>query len=131
MVGARYHQGRTVSGECPQIAWLSEIEGGIVQPEQPAPRAADKPDDPVAAVADVEVASMRQVARQRRPAHSLVHNCGAAAIVRLDPMATCRQRLGKCDKGRLGAAEWCGFRHQPVEGDAVIGHHDVGHHSNS
>jgi hypothetical protein len=83
----------------------------------------------MAAIADVEVACPRQVARQRRPAHTLVNDRGAAAIARLDLMTSRRQRLGERYKGGLGAAERCGFRHRPVEGDTVIGHNNARHHS--
>ena len=100
-----------------------------MQPEQATPGAADEPDDPMAAIADVEIASPRQVARQRRPAHTLVNDSRAAAIARLDLVATHRQGFGECHESGLGAAEWCCFRHRPVEGDAVIGHNDARHHS--
>src|SRR5208282_2260057 len=94
VVGPGHYQGGTVPGEPPQIARFLQVGGGIVQPEQATPGAADEPDDPVAAIADVEVASAWQVARQRRPAHALVNDGHGAAIARLDLVATRRQGLG-------------------------------------
>ena len=129
VIGAGHHQGGTVPGEPPQIARLLQIEGGIVQPEHPTPCPADQPDDPVAAIADVEVASSRQVARQWRPAHAFVNDCRAAAIARLDAVTSRRQRLGERCEGSLRAAERRRFRHRSVKGDAVIGHHHRRHHS--
>ncbi len=44
-----------------------------------------------------------------------------------DAMAAPCQRLGEADEGRLGAAHRGHLRELAVEGDAVIGHDDVGH----
>ena len=52
-----------------------------------------------------------------------------APAARLDPVAARGERLGERDKGGLGAAERAGLGGPPVEGDAVIGHHHISHHS--
>jgi hypothetical protein len=36
VIGSGHHQGRPVPAEAPQIAWLLQIGGGIVQLKQPA-----------------------------------------------------------------------------------------------
>ena len=91
VIGAGRDQGRAIPGEPPQIARLFQIAGRIVQPEQPALRRATSPITRCAAIADVEIAGARNPARQRRPAHALVAERGAAAVAHLDPMAAPRQ----------------------------------------
>jgi hypothetical protein len=59
MIGSGGNEGRAVPGEPPQIARLLQVAGRIVQPEEPVPRLADESDDPVAAIADVEIAGRR------------------------------------------------------------------------
>src|SRR5229473_6365002 len=87
VIDAGHDQGRTIAGEPPKMARLPQIIGRVVQPKEPAPRPADEPDDAVAAIADVEIASARKFTRQRAPAHAFVDNSRTAAVARVDLVA--------------------------------------------
>src|SRR5204862_501272 len=62
MVAAGRHQGRLVPCEATQKARLLQIAGWVMQPEQPPFRTRHKPDHAVTAIADVEIAFMRNIA---------------------------------------------------------------------
>ena len=61
------------------------------------------------------------------PCDAIMVDRSCAVIGDGDAMAAPCQRLGEPDEGRLGAAHRGCFRKLAVEGDAVIGHDDVGH----
>ena len=100
-----------------------------MQPEQPALRPRCQADHPVAAIADIEVAALGEAGGERRPANALVAERGAAVAACLDPMAARGERLRERDKSGFGPAERARLGHRAVEGDAVIGHDHIRHHS--
>ena len=102
-----------------------------MQPEQPPLRLGDKPDHAVTAIADIEIAFMRNTARERRPGDAVMAERRTAIAARLDAMAARCQCFGERDKRGLGAAERPGLGRRAVEGDAVIRHDYMRHYSRS
>ncbi len=127
MVGPGHHQDRPVPDQAPQIARLLQIAARVVQPKRPLCGAAHQTDHPMAAIGDVEIASGGNPVAQRGPADAVPVERRMAAAARVHPVAASRQRLGQRHKGGFGAAERRRRSHGPVEGDPVIGHHDMRH----
>ena len=131
MVLTGHDQRGTIAQERSEKTRLSQITGWVMQPEQPPLRLGDKPDHAVTAIADIEIAFMRNTARERRPGDAVMAERRTAIAPRLDAMAARCQCFGERDKRGLGAAERPGLGRRAVEGDAVIRHDYMRHYSRS
>jgi hypothetical protein len=85
----------------------------------------------MAAIADIEIAGIGHTAGERRPSNAFVAEWSGTIAARLDPVSARSKRLGECNKSGLGSAKRPGLSHCAVEGDAVIGHDHISHHSSS
>src|SRR5204862_396198 len=103
VVLAGHDQRGAMAQERSEKTRLLQIAGRIMQREQPPLRLGDKPDHAVTAIADIEIAFMRNTARERRPGDAVMAERRTAIAARLNAMAARCQCSGERDKRRLGA----------------------------
>ena len=127
VITAGRNQDRAISGEPPQIARLFQVTCRIVEPKETATGFSNKTDNPVAATADVKIASRWNALRQRCPIDPVMAEGDGAAIPRRNLMAAPRQCFGKGSERRLGATERPPLRGLAIKGNAVIGHYHLSH----